>query len=316
MMQISKEKPKSSPNNRLSLAIVRSELLCFLKYQKQRITDTYHYPLTKKLKTFLTHTPPAELPEEDRKQMLAYMRFHLAKNFNYPFAVKYLFRRTKVYFDKGNNLHYIITAENRKLYFRRGASPKSICNSYNYLCMEQDLESPHYYCFDGEPQENTILADIGAAEGNFSLQFIDRMKKVYLFEANQEWIEALEATFQPWKDKVVIVNKYVSNKNDDDCLALDTYFKDKEKPTLLKADVEGAEKDVLEGLSETMNGQQLKDILICTYHQKDDERVLSELLQAKGYATKPSPKFMLFDNDLMSKEPPYDFRHGLLHASK
>lgn len=47
-----------------------------------------------------------------------------------------------------------------------------------------------------------MIADIGSAEGNFSLSNIENVKKVYLFESDKEWIEALEATFRPWRDKV------------------------------------------------------------------------------------------------------------------
>jgi hypothetical protein len=60
-----------------------------------------------------------------------------------------------------------------------------------------------------------------------------------LFEANTGWIEALNATFAAYQEKIVIVNKFVSNEGD--CVSLDTYFQQQEKPTLLKMDVEGYE---------------------------------------------------------------------------
>ncbi|GMO29781.1 MAG: hypothetical protein Ta2B_10740 [Termitinemataceae bacterium] len=46
--------------------------------------------------------------------------------------------------------------------------------------------------------------------------------------------------------KVVIVNKYVSNITDNNTVTLDDFFCDKEVD-IIKADIEGAEKLMLEG---------------------------------------------------------------------
>ena len=58
--------------------------------------------------------------------------------------------------------------------------------------------------------EDVTLLDVGAAEGFFALSVIEHVKEIILFECDVEWIKALEATFKPWKDKVFIINKYVS----------------------------------------------------------------------------------------------------------
>jgi 16S rRNA A1518/A1519 N6-dimethyltransferase RsmA/KsgA/DIM1 with predicted DNA glycosylase/AP lyase activity len=41
---------------------------------------------------------------------------------------------------------------------------------------------------------------------------VSGVNRIYMFEYDKEWIAALETTFEPYKDKVEIINKYVSNK--------------------------------------------------------------------------------------------------------
>ena len=68
------------------------------------------------------------------------------------------------------------------------------------------------------------LLDVGSAEGIFTLDVIDLIEHAYLFECDDEWVEALEATFLPWKDKITIVRKYVSDMDDENNTTLDSYF--------------------------------------------------------------------------------------------
>jgi hypothetical protein len=233
---------------------------------------------------------------------------------------KYLYRQVKVMTDRQKRiLSFVCTEQGHRLYFKRGMTKKEITRMYNILCAEQDDLSPHNYDFDNlNISEDTILADIGSAEGNFSLKYIDRIKKLYLFETDPEWIEALEATFYPWKEKVTIVNNYVSDRDNDDFISLDTYFQDKEKPTFLKLDVEGAEKEVLSGGQLMLNNNTIDDILVCTYHRHGDIPYFSEWLQKKNYDIRISKGYMLFiwEKPNYSLDAPFDFRKGLIHAKR
>ena len=111
-------------------------------------------------------------------------------------------------------------------------SRKEAVRTYRSLEEEQDLHSPHYYFFDGLTlSENSVVADIGVAEGNFGLKIVDRVKELYLFECDAGWIEALEATFEPWKDKVHIVNRFVSDTTSSDTVRLDDFSEIKVFPT-------------------------------------------------------------------------------------
>jgi hypothetical protein len=278
---------------------------------------TPRYLLTQRVKAYLQQKP-VDLEEKERVVYLKFLRHHLIDVFNYPYMSKYLYRRVKVTHDCEKKLYYVITEEGHRLYFKRGLSKKEVALMYNGLCAEQDELSPHNYDFDHLLiQPDTVIADIGCAEGNFSLKYIDKIKKLYLFESEHEWFEALEATFRPWAEKVVIVNKYVSDRHEGAFVSLDKYFQDKEKPTLLKADVEGAENDVLLGSDQILN-EGIKDILLCTYHRGGDAQYLSGRLLEKRYEVKFSPGRMLFiwEKEDYHLEAPFDFRKGLIHALK
>ena len=293
------------------------EILSFLKYQIHRVKRSSRYLLTQRVKAYLQQKPDG-LEEEERVTYLKFLRYHLIKVFNYPYTLNYLYRKVKVILDDEKKLYYVITEEGHRLYFKRGLTKKGIIHLYNGLCTEQDDLSPHNYDFDHPSiTSDTVIADIGSAEGNFSLKHVDKIKKLYLFEPEREWIEALEATFRPWAEKVVIVNKYVSDRDEGAFISLDTYFRDKEKPTLIKADVEGAENEVLNGSCRILDGS-VKDILLCTYHRGGDAQHFSELLLERKYEVKFSPgrMFFIWENPDYSLEAPFDFRKGLIHAVK
>lgn len=59
------------------------------------------------------------------------------------------------------------------------------------------------------------------AEGNFALSVIDKVKKMDFFESDPDWIEALNYTFAPYMDKVMLVNKYLFNFEDASTVSID-----------------------------------------------------------------------------------------------
>ena len=82
--------------------------------------------------------------------------------------------------------------------------------AYKGLLIEQDRRSAHRYVGSYEELRGKTLLDIGAAEAIFTLDTIEYINHAYLFECDEAWVEALNATFTPWKDKITIVRKYVS----------------------------------------------------------------------------------------------------------
>ena len=112
-----------------------------------------------------------------------------------------------------------------------------------------------------------------------SLEIIEEAKHVYLFEQNESWLEAIRATFEPWKDKVTIVQKYVSNRNSPKEQKLDDFFRDKpDEHLFIKMDIEGAERRALAGCEQLFRDCKKIDFAICTYHLHDDEEVISAFL--------------------------------------
>jgi hypothetical protein len=203
--------------------------------------------------------------------------------------------------------------DGKKLYFKKRWGKKKIQNLYNLLSKEQDVRSPHRYLTDQfKFEDGEILIDAGVAEGNFALTVVERASKLILFEADKEWIEPLNATFEPWKDKVVIVNKFVSDITDSTNTTIDDFISPGNTPMFLKIDVEGAESRLLKGCSRIIAEQNPLKVAICTYHKQDDEQKFSSLLTQHKFQVTHSDGYMLFFYDKQMKAP--YFRRGLLRA--
>lgn len=253
-------------------------------------------------------------PTQDKEitDTLNYLKTHGISTFPDPFKDRYIEKNIAVHTDKSNGLYYIIR-NGRRLYFRRSKTFKGTQHTYNSLLIEQDVESPHRYLTNEfNIGENDVLVDIGCAEGILSLDLIDKVRKVYLFECEEEWIEALKHTFDPWKDKVEIIRKFVSDTNDDNSITLDSFFKNRqEKPTFIKIDVEGAEMKVLRGMQSLLKESRMK-LAICTYHRQNDYEVITDYVAKQKISYSTSEKYMFFAGP-GGCVPPY-FRRGLIRA--
>jgi precorrin-6B methylase 2 len=233
--------------------------------------------------------------------------------FPYNFIKKYNRKDTIVYTDNDCGMKYVLQ-DNKKLYFKNNWKNKKVQKYYNNLLIEQDIDSPHRYEYsDFHVQKGDIVVDVGVAEGNFALSIIEEAKRVYLFEVDENWIDALKMTFAPWKEKVIIVNKYVSDTNDNNCIRLDDFFKG-EQINFLKADVEGAELQLLKGAKIILSTQKSMKIAICTYHKQNDVENLNQMLMNYDFHTEFSKGYMIFLHD-KTLAPPY-LRKGLIRATK
>lgn len=255
-----------------------------------------------------------EHPSSDKEIAAAidYMGQNGVSTFPYPFRDKYIQEKVAVHTDRESGLYYVVRG-GKRLYMCRSKTYVGVQHTYNCLLIEQDEASPHRYLAPGfDVNETDVVVDIGCAEGILSLDLVDRVKKLYLFECEDEWIEALQLTFAPWKDKVEIIKKYVSDRDDGQNITLDTFFKGKaDKPTFFKIDVEGAEMQVLRGM-ETLQGAQ--KLAICTYHRQKDYEEITRYVHQQGMKYVTSEKYMLFWNqdDFL---PPY-FRRGLIRVTR
>jgi hypothetical protein len=269
--------------------------------------------LRKEILHFYRRLPDKQISEE-QAEVISYLKKNPLSIFPYPFSEKYDYRVVQVFLDSNLDLRYVIVDGNR-LYFKRQWSEDLIRGCYSFLQMEQDIESPHRYLTDDfSIAENNVVADIGAAEGNFTLSIVRQAGKIYLFESDKEWMEPLKATFAPWSHKVEIINKFVSDKNDEENITLDYFFANKEAIDFLKVDVEGTETEVLKGCDKVLSGHNNLKLAICTYHRHADGTFFQYLLKRYGFQVSNSKGYMIFTRDKEIK-PPY-LRRGLIRAIK
>ncbi len=233
--------------------------------------------------------------------------------FPYNFFLTYKNKPIEVKTDPGCRMPYVMHV-GKKLYFKKSWTNEHIIDAYRFLLAEQDVKSGHCYLSDAyDINPDSIVVDVGAAEGIFALHKIENLKRIYLIETDLEWIEALNETFKPWKEKITIINKFVSDKDDNHNLKLDTYFKDFDKIDFLKIDVDGAEQSLIDGAEQVISSK-VDKLAICTYHKTHDNRDFTKYLTEKKYSVVNSEGYMLFYFD-PNFEPPY-FRRGLIKAQK
>lgn len=231
------------------------------------------------------------------------------------FVFNYLSMNIKAYKCELTDLYYVLLGE-KKLYFKRGMQAKEVESCFKSLLLEQDPRSPHSYVGHNFGVSNgSILYDVGAAEGIFSLLNIDKVNHAYLFECDEEWIEALNMTFLPWKDKITVVQRYVSDHNNDCCITLDEFAQNNISPDYVKMDIEGAEYNALLGSIKTLRKKATK-WSVCVYHRDEDKNEISSLFNDLNYCVTFSVglMFVLWDDNRFPIHPPY-FRKGILRAN-
>jgi hypothetical protein len=252
---------------------------------------------------------------EEYQVALNYLKYHPLSIFPYSYTERYNSEDVVVYWDAEKEMQYVLQ-NGKRLYFKKEWNKKQVQAYYNGLLIEQDGLSPHCYeTAEFHVSENDVVVDAGVAEGNFALSVIEKVKRIYLFEADETWMEALNATFAPWKDKVVIVNKYISDSDEENCITLDTFFEN-EKIDFIKADIEGSETQLLIGANAMLSRQTPMRVVLCTYHKHDDAEGLNQMLIEKEFHTEFSRGYMIFLYETYDKlSPPY-LRRGVIRATK
>ena len=94
-------------------------------------------------------------------------------------------------------------------------------------------------------------------------------------------MEALRHTFEPWKGKVVFVEKFMSDRSGRfqrhqlmNCLGMK-----KMDPFFIKLDIEGYEKKALSGMKKLMESGKPVRMNVCTYHYPDDFKEIKAALE-------------------------------------
>ena len=247
------------------------------------------------------------------EKMYTFLKKNPLSVYAYDFIKKYQPDEIQVYTDNECDMKYVMF-EDKRLYFHPGWTEIEIKKYYNMLLTEQDIDSPHRYEYGGfKVEEGDVVVDIGVAEGNFALSVVERASIVYLFETDRNWILALKKTFEPWSDKVVIINKCVSNENTDNEVRLDDYFYNCEVH-FLKIDVDGVEMQVLQGAKRFLSNQNRLKVAVCTYHKQYDADVIGDLLESCRFRFSFSKGYAICFWD---RKAPFPWlRRGLLRAVK
>lgn len=152
-----------------------------------------------------------------------------------------------------------------------------------------------------------IVIDCGGYCGAFSTIALAKEAKVYIFEPLEENIKLLEKNLSYYSnEKYTIENKALGQKNEIveffvpfnrtsgttkvlgkekdrklmlPVISIDSYVEENliERVDFIKADIEGAEREMLNGASNTIRKFSPK-LSICTYHLPDDSKVLEDII--------------------------------------
>ncbi len=295
--------------NTLTMNILSMLSATIQKYRKnylKAVTIIAHYKAS----------PSLSYEEQNALTFLKRHRFLLTNNkmtYLSTFVNRYRRWPLEVSVCEKTGLPYLVH-EGKRLFFPKHYTPSLVKSTYRSLLMEQDQASPHRYWNNEVVFKGKTLFDLGSAEGFIALDHIDDLQQVYLFECEPVWMEALEATFEPYAEKVTIVQRYVSDKTDEatKTVRLDDFVKQHNcRVDLVKMDIEGYEEAALEGFCDTLQAQSV-ELAVCAYHKPEAVTSIVGLLTAAGYTSTLNPRLMCFVYD---ERPPY-FRTGVVNAHK
>lgn len=255
--------------------------------------------------------------DNEIKELLKYIEKNDLQMFPYSFVSKYSNMSIDVLLDETCGLFYVMHSD-KKLYFARYLnSVEKVKSYYISLLIEKDEESPH--CYEKEEivvKKDDVLVDVGAAEGIFTLDNVDKISKAYLFEANEDWIEALYKTFEAYREKTKIIKGYVS---DEDMGMMCTIDASVEEPIdFLKMDIEGAEWNALNGAEKTILTSNNIRCSICVYHRIFDGELIKSKLNEYGIKSDYSDGYAWFNplkGEYRDSSPAY-FTRCLLRGRK
>ena len=248
-------------------------------------------------------------------KVLAYLSNHPLDVFNYDFVDKYLSFDPEVFMDEMCGLFYVLYKGKRMYFSRKYCNIEEVKKYYRSICLEQDQESPHRYMTDNfKVNKGDVVIDIGAAEGNFSLDIIDDVEKIYIIEADPLWIEALRYTFDPFKSKVIIIENYVSSYNEGKFVTIDSTIT--ERIDFIKMDVEGCEWDALLGAQDTIKKADSIQLVICCYHSDFDQVLIENFFEKNNIRHITSEGYMWFPATCRQSSVSTCLHRGVIRATK
>ena len=189
--------------------------------------------------------------------------------------------------------------------------------------MEQVEKAIFRHARDGE---RDAVFDVGSARGLLALDVIDKVSKVYMVEPAPRWWKPIEATFDPYKDKVELVKglltgkkkkedkKDKKKKSEKRIGLVDLLEKCGQQRVFVMMDIEGKELEVLKDAQDYLKAAKNPITLaVCAYHRTTDYDDLMQFFESIGYHTETQPGYIYTDmNDCRGL---YSLRRGLIRAS-
>jgi hypothetical protein len=289
----------------------------------QKQTDTLSADLLR-LRTHLllndlrifTQQPEAQLYKDELQHIATHPDEII---FPYP-LIKRMDTATGGY-DRQWQLPYVLH-NGKKLYFPETFNEKGAIATYRNFIENENLlgghyreKAPHRYESDAVcVQAGDVVIDVGSAEGLFALHVIEKAAKVYLIESDPVWFKPLHATFEPYKEKVIWVEKLISDKESDQSVTLSSIIRKEATASLfIKMDIEGYETTVLQEAKAALAERNDIQLACCSYHRQNDAAILEKFFTDIRYTTEFSEGYMLFVYDQLAA--PY-FRKGMIRAKK
>lgn len=109
----------------------------------------------------------------------------------------------------------------------------------------------------------------------------------------------MEKTFEPWQDKVVIIEKMLDDYDDETHIRIDTLVQE-QQVNFIKMDVEGAEIAALNGATRILGASGKIKCAICSYHRKNAEKDIRSTLEQYGFSTTTTNGYIFFREDIDS----------------
>lgn len=213
--------------------------------------------------------------------------------FNYDFVKKYDDMCFQIEFDRSCGMFFVCHG-GKRLYFSKAIKDEQeAADYYRGVLMEQDGESPHKYMDEAfRVEDGDVVVDIGVAEGNFSLQVVDRVSRLYIIESDDGWIEALQETFKNDREKVTILKKFVTSVDGGKYATLDSLIE--EPVNFIKMDIDGNEWDALLGAERLIGRSENLRCAVCAYHGDFDEILIRDVLGKYGMETSNTAGYMWY----------------------
>lgn len=260
-----------------------------------------------------------EMEAQQYKKELGYLR-ELGKFCNFPYELQSEQIIVESGFDEVARLPYVIH-RNKKLYFKADYAVQEAEETYkNYLLVERLLgiedqeNTPHQYQSPRvHVDEGDVVFDIGAAEGLFALDQVEKASHVVIVESDREWMEPLKHTFSPYEDKVSFVQNCVSVADTENTVSLEKLMSIVDySSAFVKMDIEGAELPSIAAAGPFLKQKKGVKLAIASYHKQHDAEEMESFFKKIGYTSEFSNGFMLF-HLFDTPISPY-FRKGIIRA--